>query len=425
MVIIAGATFVVVPTTVAGSSTSGWSTPRQIDPNAAGVYVSCASASFCTAVDSDGYAVAYNGTSWSAPTNVHAGDFLSVSCASASFCAAVNLNNVFTFNGTWSGPTLIDFWGDLNSVSCASASFCMAVDNFGNTLAYNGASWTMSTSSSGILCHGNILCDLISVSCPSATFCAAVDGAGYALTFDGTSWSAPSEIDNGIPLYSVSCASASFCIAGNAEGGMLTYNDGSWSAPSDVDSNNAIEAVSCPSTSFCAAGDYEGNVFTYNGTSWSAPYNPKISEIVTVSCPSASFCVAAGGYGVITYGAIAANQKPSVTVISTTITLDRPEVPVSLSCQRAACKGTIRLTYSATVKVKRGSGTVTKRETYVLASASYALAEGQRGSFNLGLSAFARSAIKAAASARIVLHAMIVVSVSGGSESEAAAAAVI
>ena len=54
--------------------------------------VSCPTASFCAAVDESGYALTYDGSSWSKPVSIEpSGAPGAVSCPTASFCAAVDL----------------------------------------------------------------------------------------------------------------------------------------------------------------------------------------------------------------------------------------------------------------------------------------------------------------------------------------------
>ena len=198
--------------------------------------------------------VASAGGTWSAPTNIDSHSPLSVSCPSASFCVAVDNNgNAIKYNGSpWSAVSDIDTVQNVSSVSCPSASFCVAVDDSGNALTYNGSSW----SSPSAIDRSN---GLDSVSCPSTSFCVAVDEKGNALTYNGSAWSAPSAIDGS----SVSCASASFCVAVNGSGSVFTYNGSSWSSPSDINGRSAFLSVSCPSASFCATVAAGGNAFTY------------------------------------------------------------------------------------------------------------------------------------------------------------------
>ena len=111
-----------------------------------------------------------------------------MSCHSASFCAAVGYYGfALTYDGTsWSADGQVDGSGEgeLTSVSCPSDSFCAAVDGGGNALAYEAGAW----SASGVVDPNGALG---SVSCPSPSFCAAVDGSGHALTFSNPPGAAP------------------------------------------------------------------------------------------------------------------------------------------------------------------------------------------------------------------------------------------
>ncbi len=139
--------------------------------------VSCTDTSFCMAVDEDGNALSYNGTTWSSPTSIDNGSGLtSVSCASSSFCMAVDQNgNSFSYNGTWSSLADIDGSRSINSVSCTSSSFCGAAASGGSSIIYDG-SWMSPISIDG----SN---DLSSLSCSDSSFCGAVDNDGNAIIY--------------------------------------------------------------------------------------------------------------------------------------------------------------------------------------------------------------------------------------------------
>jgi len=123
--------------------------------------VSCASSSMCVAVDSgNGEAVTWNGTALSTPTVIDSSQpyLVGVSCPTATTCVAVSgvpvttvptaagtENSVNTatsdgsaiyYNGTsWSAPTSIDTGsGGPTSISCASAGECIVVDAAGNEI---------------------------------------------------------------------------------------------------------------------------------------------------------------------------------------------------------------------------------------------------------------------------------------------------
>ena len=74
-----------------------------------------------------------------------------VSCASSTFCAAVDSSgNVVTYNGsTWASAKSIDGTKTLKSISCPTSSFCAAVDASGNVVTYNGSTWASARASTG------------------------------------------------------------------------------------------------------------------------------------------------------------------------------------------------------------------------------------------------------------------------------------
>ena len=83
-------------------------------------------------------------------------------------------------SGSWSSAHNVDSTNKLSSVSCPTASFCAAVDQQGNTLTYNGTSWSAPTNVDSS--------PMDSVSCPTPSFCTALDFSGRALTYNG-GWS--------------------------------------------------------------------------------------------------------------------------------------------------------------------------------------------------------------------------------------------
>lgn len=156
---------------------SSWSAPVSLGSGPFVGTVSCPKVSFCAAVSEDN-ALTYNGSSWSAPTRIDspvtdASSLESVSCASTSFCVAVDTEeNALIYQGrSWSAPTRV---GAAHTVSCPSASFCMSVRVNGPAFAYSGGSW-----SEPMQLHVPAGSDgLHSVSCVSASFCVAVGPAG-------------------------------------------------------------------------------------------------------------------------------------------------------------------------------------------------------------------------------------------------------
>ncbi len=139
--------------------------------------------------------VTFNGASWSKPSAIDPGTYLqAVSCASASFCVAIDRKgNALTFNGsTWSAPVNADPNGltmgeggiSWPVVSCPASDFCAAVDGAtGNVVTFDGRSWTAPVNidaKAAKSVSGSVLIFLMSASCQSATFCVAGDSTGSA-----------------------------------------------------------------------------------------------------------------------------------------------------------------------------------------------------------------------------------------------------
>jgi hypothetical protein len=109
--------------------------------------------------------VTFDGTSWSKPSAVDPGSYLqAVSCASASFCVAIDRKG--------------------NAFTCPASNFCAAVDGAGgNVVTFDGTSWTTPVtldSKAASSVSGPVLVFLMSVSCLSAQFCVAGDSTGDA-----------------------------------------------------------------------------------------------------------------------------------------------------------------------------------------------------------------------------------------------------
>ncbi len=275
---------------------TGWGPPSSIDSAKAINSVSCASSTFCFAVDANGNAVKYTGT-WGTASSIDSAKAIdSVSCASSTFCFAVDANgNAVKYTGTWGTASSIDGTTSVASLSCPSSSFCEAVDTSGNALKYNGSTW-----SSSVIDRHKVL---EAVSCPSATFCQAVDNAGDILRYNGSTWSS-SNVDSTRTLKSVSCPTTTFCAAVDSSGYALTYNGTSWSSATDVDGTTALKSISCANSTSCQAVDAKGNALAYNASGWSYPASiDGTTALDSISCASSTFCQAvdAAGQG-LAYG---------------------------------------------------------------------------------------------------------------------------
>jgi hypothetical protein len=139
-----------------------------------------------------------------------------VSCASDTFCVAVDQfgKALIDNSGTWQ-PTPVDGQRYMSSVSCPTTTFCLATDSSGNVVTDNDGAWTSDPVDPGFA--------LESISCPTTGFCAAVDNHGRAFTYSGGAWSGPATIDDGHVLNSVSCPTALFCVTVDNAGDAFVY----------------------------------------------------------------------------------------------------------------------------------------------------------------------------------------------------------
>jgi hypothetical protein len=272
--------------------------------------VSCPSASQCTAVDNLGNEVTFDPASGAtlggglqsvetklAPT-VPSAPLSAVSCATTSFCVAVdNAGNAYSFNpatGTSDGGTIVDTTA-LNAVACKSdASQCVAVDKLGNeiSIAYPGASASSPTPVDST--HS-----LTGVSCNSIfSSCTAVDDHGQEVTFAPSSGGGtPIAVDGTNPLTAVSCASDySQCTAVDQTGNETTFAPGAGGSPQSVDGITLLSDVACPAgtDTQCTAVDNQGNEVTFvpaTGTHGAA-HSVVANVLASVSCPTATQCTA-------------------------------------------------------------------------------------------------------------------------------------
>ncbi|MCW2540591.1 MAG: hypothetical protein JWN95_2316 [Frankiales bacterium] len=284
---------------------SSWSSPQQIDPPTAGgglTDISCPVAGFCVAVDAVGRALSYDGTSWSATSDVFSSAAsgipaaVAVSCVSASYCVAVQGAETQVFDGaSWQATALLTpGWSDWGDLACAAVNGCVGVDVDGRQRSFDGVNW-----SAPALIDGNQ--HLVSVSCPSTTFCLTADRFGYASTLVGQAWSTPVLADQNSGLLSaVSCPSATFCATVDRLGAAVTYSAGRWNRPVSINPHYALSMVSCTSAAFCVAagsGDQtdagDTVVLMYNGRTWtrSTAFHPDVA-VTGLSCLQSWFCVA-------------------------------------------------------------------------------------------------------------------------------------
>ncbi len=177
------------PNTVGTFDGTSWSTsvipssPGRSQASSAAVSdrlfdVSCPTSRFCVAIDLDGSALIYDGTTWSRTRGPAMRGATSVSCPASSFCMSVGPSDYSTFDGKdWSKPTSISGFESsfVPDVSCASNGSCRAVGLNGESSEWRGGAWSTPTSVFG----GEFLAT-VSISCATSRFCMAVNSRGTA-----------------------------------------------------------------------------------------------------------------------------------------------------------------------------------------------------------------------------------------------------
>lgn len=269
---------------------TSWTDPRNVDVNGGGVVaLSCPSPNFCAAVDSAGNGLIYASSVWTLTAGVDLGATPSaISCASSTFCVLVDgKGRYIRFDGAWHAPATTSTTAGLGSISCVSASLCFATTG-SDVVRYTGSSWTapVRVASDG---------GLIGLSCSAATFCAAItDSSDY--TFDGTAWAAGDLLDGEGGLAAISCGSSASCAVLDLQEVAYVYRSGAWTSLGDSDdAGYDNDAVSCLSSTFCM-GTNGGVALRYDGSTWTrSTVDPSTGpELGRVSCVSDRFCMALG-----------------------------------------------------------------------------------------------------------------------------------
>ena len=277
-----------------------WSKTQLIDPGVRSSVsvVSCATTTFCAAVDTNGDVHVWRSGTWLAPQHLNAGGSLSsISCPTTTFCVAIG-SEAMAYNGrTWRaigspGPR------DSYQISCVTSTFCVATGVSGlpgkpSVLAvFNGHSW----SSQRTVSTGKLSDRVLDVSCASVTYCVAVNLNGKILTYDGSRWTTlPKAGPAG--LISVSCATVSFCLAISDQGSSIVIHGHTWAAERDIGSLSAAFAfsVSCATTKECFALGLNGHSATWRDGDWSKArtvFADGFFSGVSVSCVAQQQCLA-------------------------------------------------------------------------------------------------------------------------------------
>jgi hypothetical protein len=142
---------------------------------------SCLSPAFCMVVgyrNGDvGAAAEYANGQWSDVTPIEgAQGYLLVACGSPTFCIATDeFADTDVFDGTsWSASTNIEDGGAPQAVAC-SPHICIVTDDVGEVTTYRGGSWQSPV-------EIDPSADLSGASCPNSGACVVVSRAGFAYT---------------------------------------------------------------------------------------------------------------------------------------------------------------------------------------------------------------------------------------------------
>ncbi len=126
-----------------------WTRPQSFGLSTKLAGLSCPSSGFCQVADVTGQVDTWNGSAWSGSQPIPttggaaagaasgAAGLSGLSCATSTFCVALDASGeAHTWNGsTWS-LQVADRAAALNAVSCSSTTFCVAVDQLGNAIVY-------------------------------------------------------------------------------------------------------------------------------------------------------------------------------------------------------------------------------------------------------------------------------------------------
>jgi hypothetical protein len=280
-----------------------------------------------------------------------------LSCTSASFCLAVDTDDLLISanptggNSTWRSENLTANW----SVSaCAGRGLCVLAGSelsgpqgaadAGIAISSDPSTATPTWDAIGVPTE-ELVCgeeqtypcasQFTALSCPSTRFCVAIDSYGQVITTadptDGASWHAsqllpPNPEGNGSGDLLLSCSSQHFC-ATWVDGKVLASTDptggaGTWH--SVVLNNPFIGELTCPSDQLCVALDDGGNFYfsTNPGSQHPTWKHQRVDAAAlsqtphqeqtnySVSCPTARLCLMTDLNGNVLIGRLA-TPRPS------------------------------------------------------------------------------------------------------------------
>jgi len=321
--------------TAPGAPTGSWSAGQAVlsTPHDELTSVSCASKTFCMAVDDQGYAVEYAGGIWSSRTVLSAPTpLVTVSCLNSIFCIAVDRGgSTYTYvDGSWTpgyqvlGPGIV-------TAACTAQTVCNAITTGGAVLTSFGPNgWGGGKAVTGVDSSQRHY-HFTAMSCVMA-FCMSVDSGGEAFSSVLPVNESPSFLSKlglvkvgptGSSFTSVSCAfeTSPFCVAVDDDGTAFAYTGSSWGKSEILPGGaNGPAYVSCTTPAYCVVVDYSGSTFIRTGRGWSKGVNLKLSGnggstgdgVASVSCATSTQCIAVSNRGLAyTFADSAQRWSPS------------------------------------------------------------------------------------------------------------------
>jgi hypothetical protein len=303
--------------------------------------LSCSSASFCVAVDADGYAFASSRPTsgpraWQRQRADPSGGLDPVSCAGTSVCVAFDGEDLAVSDDPaardagWHVVALPSGGENGNAVmtgvSCPSVALCVVGDDSGDVITSSHPSaattaWRLVNLDDGVTDNpgGNYTSG---VSCPSATFCVIADENDVIFTssdpLGGASAWRDYDLSNVVPddghgndLAGLVCPSRSFCLAGDVWGDIVASSDPTggegdwWRVPVTDEAQGPIDELACATVSLCLAVDQRGDVlFSSDSASradtWRVSYAAsRRVQVASVSCPTPELCLAVATDGTV------------------------------------------------------------------------------------------------------------------------------
>jgi hypothetical protein len=343
----------VVTSTDPTGGTGAWTPAHIAADGTLASHISCPTVDLCVLVGGDRGAVftSTDPTGGSAAwisARIDGNQLNSVSCASATLCVAVDSNgNVVTSTNPTGGAsawTVVNVAASqpITDVSCASGTTtCVAVDEAQHVITSTNptggaAAWQLSTLPGSQFFNGL-------VTCPTASLCVIEQGDEIITASNPTCGTAAWTVAN-LPsgladIRGLTCQSASLCVmvgdAGAGAGGgdtAVSTNPAGGTAAWSVTKSSSVPAtltgVSCPSTSLCVVTPFRPEVFTTSTPAAGAssfdvaPLEHAIALFGGSCAPGGSLCLAVDSRGNVLHTTDLARGLafPTITLTSVNVT---------------------------------------------------------------------------------------------------------